>query len=76
MAIDLSNFEDGFVIWYRTLDNLERLAVNYWLTTGDTRLIDALRQRSERLQRFNYQSVPYRRDEFALHRAEVILREM
>ena len=76
MQLDLTHYEDSFVIWYRTLDTLERLAVNCWLTRDDTRLIDALRERSERLQRFDYKAVPYRCYQLTFHWTELGFREM
>ncbi|CAG1013071.1 hypothetical protein ANRL4_04830 [Anaerolineae bacterium] len=64
----LSGQELKFIVWYRTLTTLERLAVNYWLTTGDSRLIAFLREHSERLQRFSYQSLPDCLYQSPLHR--------
>lgn len=43
------------VEWYDSLTPTERAAVDYWLMTGDTRLIDALKPTSERLQQYNLQ---------------------
>lgn len=37
--------EVRLVLWYRSLGNLERLAINCWLITGDARLIVWLRIR-------------------------------
>lgn len=54
--------------WYDSLSTFERLVVNYWLLTGDNRLVLALRNRSERLQRFWYQSFVERPEESPLHR--------
>lgn len=43
------------VEWYESLNEVERTAVDYWLLTGDTRLIDAFKPTSERLQQYNLQ---------------------
>ena len=76
MQLDLTHYEDSFVIWYRTLDTLERLAVNCWLTRGDTRLIDALRDSRDRLKRFDYKAVANCRYQLAFHWAEIGFPEM
>lgn len=66
--MQLNPDEIEMVRWYRSLTRLEQLAVNCWLTTGDTQLLMILRERSERLQRFYYFSATHRRDEATLHR--------
>lgn len=50
----LSYNEIFTVAWYRSLNTLERLAVNCWLKTGDDRLICWLRPSSATLQQFDY----------------------
>jgi hypothetical protein len=65
----LSTQELVFFEWYRSLNTLERLAVNCWLRTGDNRLILFLRDSSERLKRFDYETLPDSYKEFTLHRA-------
>jgi hypothetical protein len=64
---DLTDYESIFVFWYRSLNTLERLAVNCFLTRGDDRLILALRDRSDRLKRFDYHALTNRHYELALH---------
>lgn len=41
----LTDNECKLILWYRSLSNVERLALNCWLLTGDTRLIMWLRFR-------------------------------
>lgn len=55
------------VEWYRSLSNLERLAVNCFLRTGDDRLIVFLRERSERLKCFSYHAAPDGTYQLTLH---------
>lgn len=51
----MSEKQQRIVEWYESLNEAERLAVDYWLMTGDTRLIDAFKPTSERLQQYNLQ---------------------
>ncbi|GAB4521120.1 MAG: hypothetical protein OHK0046_32130 [Anaerolineae bacterium] len=60
--------ETLILAWYRSLTPLEQLVLHYWLVTGDDRLLLATRERSERLQRFDYLTITDGCDEFALHR--------
>ena len=56
--------------WYSSLSNLERLALNYWLLTGDVRLLLPLREVSERLKRYTYMPFFKRPQEASLRRSE------
>lgn len=40
--------------WYDSLNEVERIALNYYLFTGDTRLLTAFNDRSHLLKRFHY----------------------
>ncbi len=64
----LSTEEQYALAWYRALTEVERLAVSRWLVAGDRRLLDRLREHSERLQRFTYQSAPESLNKAALRR--------
>ncbi len=65
--MSLSPREKDFISWYRSLNTLERLAVNCWLTRNDDRLILALMERSERLIGLDYKTLTHRHYELALH---------
>lgn len=47
---------DELHLWYDSLNEVEQLAVDYWLETGDASLVLSFRDGSERLQRFTYVS--------------------
>lgn len=51
-----------YVLWYRSLDEAERAAVDEWLITGDPQRLLILRKFRKRLQRFNYMAIPHSRN--------------
>jgi hypothetical protein len=55
----LTQDEKDFVGWYKSLDTVERLAVNCWLERGDDRLIIQLRPHRTRLQQWSYLRAPH-----------------
>jgi hypothetical protein len=59
--------EMKYVLWYRSLNRLERVAVNRWLN-GHSQMLLFLRKYSQRLQRFVYLPTANSSDELPLHR--------
>lgn len=53
----LSTKELVALAWFRSLRNLEQLAVRCWLYTGDNRLLLSLRQLDACLDSFDYASL-------------------
>lgn len=41
----MTDYELALIAWYRNLPNVERLAINAWLRTGDIRLMFHLWER-------------------------------
>ena len=54
---ELTEQQSSLLNWYNELNDVERVAVDYWLGTGSTRLIVAFEQFSEYLRRYRY--VPF-----------------
>ena len=63
---DLTIRDLEYLLWYRSLDPIERSAVDDWLTTGDPKRLVILRKFSKRLQRFHYMTIPHSRNQFTL----------